>query len=219
MRTILLSMAVGLMLANLAVAADCCDPPTCAAEQACCGVKHSCGTCGAQKACQVVCEIRKVKKVVWRVECEEFCAPLPCRDRSCRSCKGCGKGCGDAGCGDAGCGETGCCEDACGGGCCEDPCADVLARKHVRPKCGKARTRKKLIRKEIICEVPSYKCIVAGCGACGGCGEAEEAAPTEAAPEEEALPPAPAPTDATRNVAPLPPVFGISYEKIIKPRR
>ena len=41
----------------------------------------------------------------------------------------------------------------------------MLARKHVRPKCGKARTRKKLIRQEIICEVPSDKCIVAGCGA------------------------------------------------------
>jgi len=215
MRTIVLSMAASLMLANLALAADCCDPPTCAAERACCGVKHTCGTCGVPKTCKVVCEMKKVKKTVWRVECEEFCASLPGCERSCR----CRKGCGDAGCGETGCCETGCGEDACGGGCCEDPCADLLSRKRVPPKCGKVRTRKKLVKREIICEVPTYKCVVAGCGTCGGCGEASEAAPAEAAPEEEPLPPAPAPTDATQNVPPLPPVFGISYERIIKPRQ
>ncbi len=151
MRTILLSLAIGFLIANTCVAADSCGSP------ACCDRTHeSCGGCGVQKTCKVICETKKVKKTVWVVECEEFCAPLPNCERSCKS--SCGGGCGDSGC---------------DSGCSSDPC-DSLRRPLVPPKCGKVRSRKKLVKKEITCEVPVYKCVVVCCnaGCNSGCGEA-----------------------------------------------
>ncbi len=212
MRTLVLTMAIGWMIADSAVAADCCAPPTCAAEQSCCGATQACGDCGAQKACQVICETKKVTKVVWRIECEDFCAPLPGRQRECCASDGCGTGCGEAGCAEATCGEAGC------GDCCDDPCASLQNRKYVQPRCGKVRTRKKLVRVEITCEVPSYKCIVTACDACGACGEVQEVI------TEEALPAAPAPTEAPApptaiNAAPMPPVLGVSYHEILRKRQ
>ncbi len=72
MRTVLLTTAIGLLLSGAALAGDCCTAP------ACCNQTHDCcGGCGVRKVCKVVCEMKKVKKTVWRVECEEFCIPNP----------------------------------------------------------------------------------------------------------------------------------------------
>jgi len=213
MRTVLLSTAIGLLIVSGATAGDGCAPPACdpAAVQTC-GTPDCCGGCGtkarcAKKVCQVVCDVKKVKKVVWTVECEEFCAPLPNCDR-CRNGCGCGAG-GQACC------ETACssCESCCGKSCC-DPCASLRNRNYVPPKCGKVRCRKKLVKKEITCEIPVYKCVVVY--ACPSCcdprGCCEEGAPVaeEAEPEEEA-PVAPAPREAKLPPVPLPPVASRPY--------
>jgi hypothetical protein len=101
----------------------------------------------------VVCEMKTITKHCWCVECEEFCAPLPNLGLD-------GKGC-CASCGVQGCGGS------CPSGC--DACPP--------PKCGKVRSRKRLIKKEITYQVPVYKCVVVptcGCGN-GGCSEATSA--------------------------------------------
>jgi len=211
MRTLVLTMAIGWMIADMAVAANRCAPPTCAAEQSSCDAVQSCGDCGAQKACQVICETKKVTKVVWRIECEDFCVPMPGRKTKCCSDHGCRTGCGKAGCAEATCGDANC------GGCCDDPCASLQDRDYVTPRCGKVRTRKKLVKDTITCEVPSFKCIVTACDACGACGESQEVI------TEEALPAAPAPSEAPApptaiHTAPMPPVLEVSYNEILKNR-
>jgi len=182
MRTIVLSMAIGLLAVNLALAGDCCTTAGCCDQ--------TCDKCGCKKVCKVVCEMQKVKRTVWVVECEDFCAPLPNCDSCCDRCK------------------SGCCKggDACGGKCCNDPCRSLVDRKRVPPKCGKVRTKKTLVKKEIVCEVPVYKCVVVCCDpgcrkAASGC--VEEAAPT-AAPTE-------APAEQVTDVAPMPPLLGTLY--------
>ena len=185
MRTFLSAMAIGLLMTGVAAAADCCEPACC--DPACCEQSHGCcDGCGSNKVCKVVCEMKQIKKTVWAVECEEFCAPLPGCGRACKLC------CNGGECGDAGCGS-----------CCEDPCAS-LKRPMVAPKCGNVRCRKRLVKKEIVCDVPVYKCIVVCCDpACGGCVE-DEVIPEEA-PD--------APAQATEN-APLPPaITGIRHNR------
>jgi hypothetical protein len=107
----------------------------------------------------VVCETRTITKHCWRVECEEFCAPLPgCVRWSwdwCGLFAGRGKGC-QADCGD----------EACGGACCGN------APGRVPPKCGPVRTRKKLVLEEYECRVPVYSCEVKYL--CAGCRGPEE---------------------------------------------
>jgi len=150
-----------------ATAADDAKPLAACAEVQTFGGAERCAHCGrccaCEKHCRVVCETKEVKKTVWVVKCEEFCAPLP----------GCGKGCG---CGDArgSCGnEAACGCESCGKSC--DPCAAENAKRYVPPKCGKVRERKTLEKKEVVCKVPSYKCVVGSacpeCGAAGLCGE------------------------------------------------
>ncbi len=165
-----------------------------------CSRRGNCGSCG--KSCQVTCGTKTVKKTVWVVECEEFCAPLPNCDR-CRSCnRGCKSRC-KSGCEADACGDCGSC-----GRCCKDPCQALQNRKYVTPKCSKVRTRKKLVKKTVTCEIPVYKCVLCG-GDAGCCGE-EEAAPAEAPADDapEVAPPAP---QASSDYAPRPPVIGTSY--------
>ena len=176
----LLTAAICLLLARGAMAQDCGGT-----------VDECCGTCGSNKVCKVVCETKKVKKTVWVVECEEFCPSLP---NCCRARKSCGGDC-QADCGEEGCGGKDCC----------DPCAS-LRRPMVPPKCGKVRTRKKLVKKQITCEVPVYKCVVVCCepscaASCGGCGDE---APAHADPGT---------TERTTRAAPQPPILGTSYLK------
>ena len=127
-----------------------------------CGRPACCDKPGCEKtACRVVCDVKKVKKYVWVVEYEQICISNPGCKLSCRGCK-------------SGC-DTGCCAIGCG------PCAELLSRPMVKPKCCKMICRKKLVKKEIVCEVPTYKCVVVPCGSGSGCGcdDHESAAPSK----------------------------------------
>ncbi|MHC4404944.1 MAG: hypothetical protein ACYTG0_35300 [Planctomycetota bacterium] len=166
MRTMILSLAIGILFANGVLAQDCCGPP------ACCDRTHECcHRCGVQKRCKVVCEMKTVKTSCWVVECEEFCPSLP-------NCGGwCKSSCGD------------CCDDGCG----IDHCAKLL-KPMVPPRCGKLRSRKILTKKDITCEVPVYKCVVVCCnpGCCEPSCWGEEAAPAQESPSDApTLPPPP----------------------------
>ena len=206
MRMLTLSLAIGWLVAGAAIASDACKPPAACTEVQTCGAADQCGRCGSrcgcEKHCQVVCVMKEVKKHVWVVKCEDFCPPMP-------NCgHGCGNGCG--GCESCSAGET-CgvepsCADGCGKNC--DPCAVEKSKCLVPPKCGKVRTKKTLEKKEIICKVPSYKCVVvyscSNCGPSQGC-DGQQASPV---PEKPATP-APAPSKAIQQ-APQPPVTGVS---------
>ena len=170
MRLFLSFTAAALLLANVAEAAGGCGTPACRTQS------HSCRSCST-KTCKVVCEMVKVKKTVWVVECEEFCPTLPgCRPKVCRT--GCGQGCREG--------------MSCGTCCGKDPCAALQNRTIVPPKCSQTRSRKKLVKKEVTCEVPVYKCVVADC--CTECGTGEAA-------------PVAAPAGKATAVAPLPPLM------------
>ena len=145
MRTLVITMTIILMAAAFAAGggdsgcgvASGKAPPSCVS-----GCHHGyCALCGHRQACQVVVATKKVTRTVWTVECEEFCAPLPHLSfhGSRLHTMPVKHGC--------------------------DPCASV-AGPVVPPRCGKFRTRKKLVRKEIECEVPVYRCVVV-CGCKG----------------------------------------------------
>jgi hypothetical protein len=58
----------------------------CSVETTCCDQCGRYTTC-CEKACQVVCEIKKEKKTCWCVECKEFGTLLPgCHKECCDSC-------------------------------------------------------------------------------------------------------------------------------------
>ncbi len=180
MKTFLLTTTLSLFLAGSLAAADCSSDPACGGSQCRC-----CQKCGGAATCQIVCEMKKVKKTVWTVECEEFCPMLPgCGLLGSLCCKDCGRGCD---CGECGvCSQADCRKDSC------DACASLHRPIH-EPKCGKVRTRKTLVKKEITCEVPSYKTVVVCCGGCGASDSlpsGQEAAPL---PARQAAVPAPLP--------------------------
>jgi hypothetical protein len=192
MKTIMLSLAFGLLIALTASGGEPCQTPACCTET--CGAPDYCGHCGAkcccQKYCQLVCTTKEVKKYCFVVHCEDFCAPLP-------NCPGGQKCCN---CGQADCTQ---CRQCSSKSC--DPCQVEYTKCLVPPKCGKVRTKKTLEKKEIVCKVPTYKCIVVYCCArCGTCmtpcnGEKAAApAPAQTAPKQAAPKPAPQ--------APAPPV-------------
>jgi hypothetical protein len=199
-----LSLAIAWLVANAAIAAEPCKAPAACTEVQTCGAADHCGCCGCncccEKHCKVVCEMKEVKKTVWVVKCEDFCAPLPNCGHGCRNgCEGC-ESCGTEP-------ECGC--DGCGKHC--DPCAVERNKCLVPPKCGKVRTRKTLEKKEVVCKVPSYKCVVVyscpNCGANQGCDE-QKASPAPVKPATRA--PTPAPGKTTQD-APMPPVVGASF--------
>lgn len=199
MRTSMLALAASLLVAVPAWADECGPGPAGCEAVETCGSPHCCAHCGrhcdCDKHCQVVPYVKEVKKTVWVVKCEDYCPGLPgCPfDHCC--------GCGDPGaCGAEGC-STGKVEPACAtcgakgceSGCCKpDVCAVELEKKQTPPKCVSVHTRKVLEKKEIVCKVPSYKCVVVyGCAACGE-GGTPASAPTNVEPKPAA--PAPAPT-------------------------
>ena len=175
----LMAASLCLLFGQVVVAQDRCGTPDCCAR---CNVRTRC----QQFDCQVVCEVKKVKKSCWVVECEEFAPLLPgCRQR-CNDCCNTG-GCNTGGCETASCGSRGKCE--------------------VPPRCGKARVKRKLVKKEITVEVPVYKTVVRNlCSGCcpSGCGvEAGDAAAPSAAPAAPA--PAPVPKAARQTLlVPMP---------------
>jgi hypothetical protein len=201
MRSYTLSLAIGALIASTAFAADACKIPAPGAckEVQTCGNPNSCGKCGCnagcEKYCKVVCEMKEVKKTVWIVKCEDFCTSLPnCPDKCDNAC-------------DSGCEKA--CAGNCGGTCKScDPCASLQNRDYIPPKCGKVRTKKVLEKKEIVCKIPSYKCIVVyACASCGqNCGGEKVDQQAPAAPA-----PAPAPDSKTTLTAPEPPVVGASF--------
>jgi hypothetical protein len=180
-----LSLAAILLLCSPALAGGGCAVAPCGEAIECCDpVPDCCGACGCRKVCKVVCEVKKIKKHVWVVECEEFCAPWP----GCKPCAG--PRCG-----------------SCGGDGCGDSCGACCGRPIVPPRCGPVRCRKKLVKKEITCEVPVYKCVVVSCGCGDGCWE-----PAGGGEPEETEPAAPLHPDQTADIptAPAPPVDGTS---------
>lgn len=203
-----LSLAVVWLGAGAAVGIEAGKAPGACTEVQTCGGPQQCAHCGrnccCEKHCQVVCEMKEVKKTVWVVKCEEFCAPLP-------RCGHCGKDC--EGCERCeACGSN--CESKCGGrlgkNC--DPCAAENAKHYVTPKCGKVRTKKTLMKKEVVCKVPSYKCVVVY--TCPGCAckvnEGQQAVPAPAKKTSPVPPPPPLPDAPSKTTerAPLPPSIG-----------
>jgi hypothetical protein len=156
-----LALMLGLFVAQVATAGE-----------DCCGTAEHCGRCGCQAACQKYCktvpDVKEVKKTVWVVKCEDFCAPLPglpCRHHGA-------------------CGEDGCCD-----GCQGAPCGKC-------DHCGVVRTKKTLEKKEVIEKIPCWKCVVVyACpGCCDGCA-AEGMTPVKAG---DAIPAAPLPPSPKR---------------------
>jgi hypothetical protein len=167
MRIIALVLILGWSSAGAAMAADAVQSPAACVESPKCGNADRCCHCGraCEKQCQVVCEMKEVKKTVWVVKCEKFCTIMP--GGICGGCKA-GQQCGD---------ESSC-NEGCGGKC--DPCASENNKCIVPPKCGKERVKKTLVKKEIICKTPTYKCVsVYSCPSCSG-GEKPAAAPSPA---------------------------------------
>ncbi len=190
MIVISLGAVLALAIAGTAEAADCCAvPEACGlvADGVACPVN-----CG-RADCRVIVEMKKVKKTVWVVECEEHCPSLP----GSRLLGGCRDSCGAG----HACARPAACGAPCGG--C-DPCAAVRARAHAQcpPKCTRARCRKVLKKKEIECEVPVYKCIPAAqaCAARVRCCNVGSADTGAAVTRHERI-----------DAAPLPPVVGTSY--------
>ncbi|MDY0170445.1 MAG: hypothetical protein RBS80_28145 [Thermoguttaceae bacterium] len=194
-----LGVVLALAIAGAAEAVDCCVAPAAcvpaveACDPGCHGV--ACPVNCGRPDCRVVVEIKKVKKHVWVVECEEHCPALP-GSRLLGGCRGsCGAG--------HACAQPAACGTSCGK--C-DACAAVRAQAQAQcpPRCTHARCRKVLKKKEIECEVPVYKCVpasracAAGAGCCGVGGHPADAAAMQQEP---------------MRVAPLPPVVGTSYLK------
>ena len=165
MRPLLFSLAITLLVAGAAVAADGCTPPAPCDKVQCHQDHGCCARCGGKMVCKVVCDVREIKKPVWVVKCEPVCLPLP------------RLGHGPCTCGNpapAGC-EACCADGTCGAGKkCGNPCAVELAKCQVPPKCGPVRIKKTLEKKEVVCKVPTYKCVPA-CGQCGCAGAACDA--------------------------------------------
>ena len=157
----LMAASLCLLFGQVVVAQDRCGTPDCCAR---CNVRTHC----QQFTCQVVCDIKKVEKTCWVVECEEFAPLLPgCRQR-CNDCYNTG------GCGTVSCGSCGKCE--------------------VPPRCGKARVRKKLVKKSITVEVPVYRTVVQNlCSDCCGDGSGESSTAIDSGKASAAPSVAPAP--------------------------
>lgn len=194
MRTLLWTLAVGGMLTAGAVASDACKSPDACTAVETCGSADCCGRCGrhgcCEKHCKVVCEMKEVKKTVWVVKCEDFCTSMPnCGKHGCGGCGQC-EACNAAG----NCTDEPSCRDGSCGKC--DPCAAEKNKCFIPPKCGKVREKKTLEKKEVVCKVPSYKCVVVY--TCTNCG-AKECGGQNAAPDATPPTPAPAPPKTTRD--------------------
>jgi hypothetical protein len=210
MRTFVLSLAIGCVMASAAIAAEAGNSPAACTEVQTCGSPNCCAHCGCcckcEKHCQLVCETKEVKKSVWVVHCQDFCAPLPgCGHNGCCDCEACqaARAC-EA--------QATCCEG--GNGKC-NPCAKEENKRLVPPKCGKVREKKTLEKKEVVCKVPSYKCIVVYC--CPQCGaqqcQGAEPQPAPATPAAPTMaPPAPMPMKTTL-LPPAPPVGDMSMAR------
>jgi hypothetical protein len=136
------------------------------------GEPTCCAHCGChcclKPVCRIVCETKEVKETVYECACEDFCVPGPSKQVGCY------------------------CET--------DPnCPCHIEQKPIYKPCWcDMFHRKKLVKKEIVKEVPVYKCVVEYvcadcCGRCGGghCGEPTQACSAGQAQVLTPLPPAP----------------------------
>lgn len=119
-RVSLIAFSMALALAARAMA-DCCEHCGC--------------DCGCRKVCHLKCDVKKVTKVEYSCECEDFC--VPCRSEKvgykCEChCKECLLGCREH--------------------CCEKPV--------YKPTGAILHTKKKLVKHEVTKEVPTYKWVV-----------------------------------------------------------
>ncbi len=207
MKKILLSLAICLATTSAALAADACAKPEGCATTETCGSPNCCAHCGhrgcCEKYCKIVCEMKEVKKYVFEVKCSEFCPVNPCcgRDGCC-----CDQSSGQGVAGDTCCHSCKAC-DACAG---EQAKADRMKT----PTCGKNRVKKTLVKKEVTCKVPVYKCVVTyACASCGAGVPSGSATPAPAAaPAKPVAPPPPAPMPKTTQDAPLPPSLTASRD-------
>jgi hypothetical protein len=179
------AMAVSGMLAQTAAAGDCCC---------------SCGdNCGVRKVCRLKESTKKIEKVCYGCECEDYCLP----GKSCRGCLNVENTCDD-GCSDScGC-ESGCATCKVGGKESKPWCC--LEWFDWKPSCAEVRTRKKLVKYVLTKEVPSWKWeveeVCSGCCPSGGCSvgadgmEVETPTADQIESAEEADAPIPAPPTA-----------------------
>ena len=127
-----IAMAVSGMLAQTTVAGDCCC--------------HCGDNCGVRKVCRLKEGTKKIEKVCYGCECEDYCLP----GKSCRGCLHAENNCDDGNCGcDSGCSS---CE-----GKKESKPWCCLEWFDWKPSCAEVRTRKKLIKYVVTKEVPSWK--------------------------------------------------------------
>ncbi len=147
--------------------------------------------CNLRKVCRLVCIEKEVKETVYCCECEDFCVPGP-------SCK-CGKECHHDCTAPHGC-----------------RCKEVW-----QPTCADVRTRNKLIKKEVVKKVPSWKWVVETvcCDCASRCGEtAQEAAPPPDASVEAPLEPLPMEIQEATMPKPPAPAMKTSSAKRLIPR-
>ena len=147
MKSYALSLTILMLIANGAIAAEGCNPPPVCGEVQTCGSSNCCAHCGChaccEKYCRIVCEMKEIKKTVWVVKCEDFCAPLP----------GCPLHCGE-------CCESGnqeCCkEPACENGCdkCCNPCASSKSGITFRPSAARCAPKKPWRKKKLSAKSP-----------------------------------------------------------------
>ena len=178
------AMAVSGMLAQTAAAGDCCC---------------QCGdNCGVRKVCRLKEGTKKIEKVCYGCECEDYCLP----GKSCRGCLHSENNC-----------EENCdcnCDCDHGHGHCKE-CKDqkpwcCLEWFDWKPSCAEVRTRKKLIKYVVTKEVPSWKweveevcsgcCPGNGCTAMGDGMEVEVPTSEQVQQADEADAPIPAPPTA-----------------------
>ena len=78
MKPYALSLTIMMLIANGAIAAEGYNPPPVCDEVQTCGSADCCAHCGChaccEKYCRIVCEMKEIKKIVWVVKCEDFCA-------------------------------------------------------------------------------------------------------------------------------------------------
>jgi hypothetical protein len=84
--TMIVLLTVLVLGSQPAIAADCAGGTTTCSDRCCdrCGRHAAC----VEKACQVVCEMKKETKTCWQVECKEMCPLMPgCHHGCCGSCE------------------------------------------------------------------------------------------------------------------------------------
>ena len=101
--------------------------------------------------------------------------------------------------------EPSCSEGSCGKCKSCDPCAVENDKEYNTPRCGKVRVKKTLEKKEVICKVPSYKCVPT-CPSCGNCGNSSCGGEGAVAPAPKSEKAAPLPSPVKKAQDPKPAV-------------